>query len=417
MMPSPGLALFIGLLAFADSPSSELVARLVEQLASPALEDRQAAVREIESLGPAVLPLLPEPSLVKSPAARDSLELLRQRLERRLQTEATGASQVNLDGPRFPEDLLTAIAQQTGNAVHPEPAFVRPASIDVDWHATPFWTAIADLERQTHRQLRWIRSRNRFELVPVTSGSHDQAVGVSGPFRITVRKVESRETEEQRLARFHCVLQAEPRLQPLFVQWPLREWTLQTNGKPASSWNPDAVYELPFPEGEREVLLAIDFPLEAAEPPQRWTLAGRCAVHLAAGREPVVFAGADLRRGATQRRGGITGQIREARFDRAEAETLDAVIRLVVNHDRGGPAFESHRLGLYQRSAWLESDQGQRTGYSNLEVVAEADGGLAMEYHFTRLTAPASRYRFVYEAPTLLLEVPVQVRMSASPPS
>jgi hypothetical protein len=361
-----------------------------------------------------VLPLLPDPSTVESPAAKDALKLLRQRLERRLETEATQASPVTLKGRHSLDQMLTAIAQQTGNSIRPEPAFSTGSRIYVDWQATPFWTAVADLERQTHRQLRLPRLAEQFQLVPTTPRSADLAAAVSGPFRMTVRKLESRETDAQHLARFQCVLQTEPRLQPLFVQWPLRDWTLQTADEPIGSWNPDAVFELPFPEGAREVALAVDFPHPQIELPREWVLRGRCTVHVAAGREPLVFAGSQLRRGATLRRGGVTAQIRAVRFDAPQPESLDAIIRLVVNYDRGGPAFESHRLGLFQRSAWLESNSGDKTPYSKLEVVAEADGGLAIEYHFTKLVAPASRYQFIYEAPTLLLEVPVTVQLSAS---
>jgi hypothetical protein len=397
-----------------SSPAPERIADLVEQLAAPRLQDRQSAVRQIEALGPPVLPLLPEPSRVESLAAREALGLLRQRLERRLEIEATQAAEITLQDRLAPNELLSAISQQTGNALRFEPTLENSHDLDVQWQAIPFWNAITDLEQRTHRQIRWPRLATQFQLVPITAEAKDLARATSGPFRMTVRKIEARETDVQRLARFHCVLQAEPRLHPLFVQWPLRDWKLQTSGEPQSCWNPDAVYELPFPDGEREVSLAIDFPWAPSDLPQDWKLEGRCSVHLAAGREPLRFAGSELRRGATARRGGMTGQLRMVRFEDSNAGTLEAVVRLVINHDRGGPAFESHRLGLFQRSAWLESETGDKQLYAKMEVVAEVDGGMAMEYHFTKLPGPATRYQFVYEGPTLLLEVPVQIRLDGA---
>ncbi|HUQ70233.1 MAG TPA: hypothetical protein VM165_11950, partial [Planctomycetaceae bacterium] len=303
------------------------------------------------------------------------------------------------------------VAQQTGNTVHAVPAFDSAAPRNVTWQQTPFWTAIAQVADENHRHIAWNREAERFELAPLRDQPADVAATSSGPFRVAVRQVEVREIEDQRLLRLICALQAEPRLQPLFVQWPLRDWSLKTEGRESPPWNPDAVIELPFAERTSEVALAVDFRWPADKPPTTWSLAGHCTVHMAAGREPLIFAGAQLRRGVIQRRRGITAQIREVRFDAVSPERQQARVRIIVNYDRGGPAFESHRIGLFHRSAWLENDAGQRIPFTGIEIVAEADGGLAVEYRFAEIAVPATQYRFVYEAPTLLLEAPVEIRI------
>jgi hypothetical protein len=399
-------------LTAAPAEQRTLVLRLVEQLAAPKLADRQEAARQLESLGPDILPLLPDSTSVSATAVRDAIDQLRPRLERRLAEESTRATTVTVTGPMTLAELTTQLSDQTGNAFDIQPQFEESTVYPVEWKMVPYWTAVGDLEQRTNRRLMWRSVDERFALVPVTSDK-DLARSVSGPFRIVVHKVEPRQTDETTLLRFHCGLQAEPRLQPLFVQWPLRSWELVTKGTRQPAWNPDAVYELPFNEGRREVALAINFPA-TIEPPAAWTLTGKCIVHLAAGREPLVFSGSQLRRGATVRRGGVTAQIRSAKFDPADSDQLAATVRVFVNYDRGGPVFESHRLGLFHRSAWLESDAGQRVSYARLEIIAEADGGLAVEYQFPALKPPATSYRFVYEAPTLLLEVPVEVRLSTA---
>ncbi|MDZ4684200.1 MAG: hypothetical protein SH850_03870 [Planctomycetaceae bacterium] len=394
-------------------PKAEAIAQLVEQLADPTLAVRQEAARQLEASGPRILPLLPEATTLVSAAARQAVEQIRNQLERRLVADSLKASFVNLDGQHTPHAALAAIAQQTGNTVHAAPAFVTTIERDVTWQQTPFWTAITQLADENQRRLVWNREAERFELVTRQVHPLDVAATTSGPFRIAVRQVEVREIDDQRLLRLICALQAEPRLQPLFVQWPLRDWSLKAEGRESPPWNPDAVIELPFAERSSEITLAVDFRWPVDKPPTAWSLAGRCTVHLAAGREPLVFAGSQLRRGVIQRRRGITAQIREVRFDAVSPEMQQARVRIIVNYDRGGPEFESHRMGLFHRSAWLENEVGQRIPFTGIEIVAEADGGLAVEYRFAEIPAPATQYRFVYEAPTLLLEAPVEVRIDA----
>jgi len=399
--------------AAAPMPTAESIARLIEQLADPTLSVRQEAAKQLEAAGPRILSLLPEASTVDSAAARQAVEQIRHRLERRLAEDTLKASVVTADGEHSPSAALAAIAQQTGNTIHAVPGFDSTTARAVTWQQAPFWTAVAQLADENQRRIAWNREAERFELVPRKGPPVDVAAATSGPFRIAVRKVEVREIDDQRLLRLICVLQAEPRLQPLFVQWPLRDWNLKAKDAASPPWNPDAVIELPFAERSSEVALSVDFHWPVDKPPTEWSLAGRCSVHLAAGREPLVFAGSQLRRGAIQRRAGITAQIREVRFDATSPETQQAQVRIVVNYDRGGPAFESHRMGLFHHSAWLENDAGRRIPFTTIEIIAEADGGLAVEYRFARIPSPATQYRFVYEAPTLLLETSVEVRIDA----
>jgi len=397
--------------ARAAPPTVETVSRLVGQLDAPALDARQSAARELEAFGPAVLPLLPAAEDIDSPGARNAVEQLRRRLERALATASVQAATVTFVGTAAASDALAALTGQTGNALQVVPEFDPAPSMTLDWQQTPFWRAAGELAQKMRRQISWNPKAELFELLPAGKEPVDVAADVPGPFRVSIRAPQWRQSGNVRLLRVTAVLQAEPRLKPLFVQWPMRDWRLSAGDTDAPAWNPDAAYELPFPDRTSEVTLPLDFRWPNAERGLTWSLAGRCMVHVAAGHEPLSFAGSQLQRGAVVRRNGVSARIQSARFDPTSDGRLSGRVRIVVNYERGGPAFESHRTGLFHRSAWLETDAGRRIPFSGLEITAEADGGLAVEYRFDEVAAPATQYRFLYEAPTLLLEVPVTVRL------
>jgi hypothetical protein len=402
-------------LAAQEVPTAAVVARLVEQLDAATLTERQNAIRQLEAFGPALLPLLPDAAEITAPGPRDAVEQLRLRLERELTLTSVRAATITHSGASSADDSLAAIAQQTGNRLSAVPPFSPQPTVTASWRQTPFWTAAGEFAQQTQRQIVWQRERERFELIPVGMQPVELAASVFGPFRVVVHSPEWRQTGAIQLLRLTCVVQAEPRLQPLFVRWPLRDWGLSAGQQTALPWNPDAAYELPFPDRTSEVSLPVDFHWHPSPPDREWTLSGQCLVTLAAGREPLTFAGSQLRRGVVVRRNGVSARMQDVRFESPGAGPASGRVRIAVNYERGGPAFESHRMGLFHRSAWLIGDNGEQVPFSGLEVTAEADGGLAVEYRFDQLQPPVTQYRFVYEAPTLLVEVPVTVRTTLGP--
>ena len=81
-----------------------------------------------------------------------------------------------------------------------------------------------------------------------------------------------------------------------------------------------------------------------------------------------------------------------------------ARLRVTVSYDTGGPAFESHRTWVYHNAAWIEADK-ERLPLTDFDALLQTDGSVQLEYRFSGLPRN-KKLRFVYEAPTLLLDVP-----------
>jgi hypothetical protein len=67
-------------------------------------------------------------------------------------------------------------------------------------------------------------------------------------------------------------------------------------------------------------------------------------------------------------------------------------------------------MWIYQNSAWLESaDGGKRRRPDHVDLVQIGQSGGTLEYGFDDV-ADLNTQRFVYEAPTLIVDVPVDFK-------
>jgi hypothetical protein len=53
--------------------------------------------------------------------------------------------------------------------------------------------------------------------------------------------------------------------------------------------------------------------------------------------------------------------------------------------------------------------------FTDFETTQQSDGAVAVDYRWRKLPAPANQYRFVYEAPTLILDLPIEVELQEIP--
>lgn len=396
----------------AAPPSSERVAALLRQLESQQQRDRAAALRELETLGPAVLPLLPESEAIVDVDARDALARLRIVLQRRLARESALPRVVNLVGQYPLPQLVEEIARQTGNSLAVVAGSNFPPPLDVAWERTPFWTALEDINRTSGWQPYWNPELSRWELKPVEPKRRDLASAVSGPFRVVLRALNSRPlpNQSEHLWRLDLILQAESRLQPLFLSVRSADWTAQAAKTTIHPWNLEDDYELSFGTNGREVQWTMSFVAPPSLPEETtWSVQGRGHVHLAAGAEPFVYESAVWSRGKNVRRGSVSVRFRPVEVP-PESERI---IRFILSYDQGGPAFESHRVGMFAEGGRLETLSGEHIPYKTYEVITEGNGTVVLEYRFDPL--PSGDFRFIYVAPTLWLDVPFEVTLDRLP--
>ena len=394
---------------------------LVAQLDAATRAERLRAEQELLRLGPEVLPQLPASELLPNPAVRETVRRIRLTLERRKAQASLRPARVSLKGSLRFDEITRRIAEQTGNQIELKstPPTVLGRTLNLDYDRADFWPVIDDLCERAGLQLR--AGTNAIELLPgATAESRPVWVEYSGAFRVAVLSAEMRPLPgdaRERILRCRMRLMIEPRLRALFLKFASEEVAALVAGvgmlKPFS---PGARYELPMGAGAAQVDVQLDYRLPAGAEADVASLQGRMTMLVAAGEEQVAFDDLPRASGVARRRGGVTVELEDVRFVRVEDSGRTARVEVTVAYDVGGPAFESHRNWVYQNRAWLQGPDGRRREpRPDVTTRREADGAVALVYHFEGLEHEAGEYRFVYVAPTLLVNAPVEIDLAKIP--
>ena len=131
----------------AIEPQKAEVRRLVHQLDSPQLAEREAAEAELLRRGPAILDLLPPPGDRASAEVRERLGRIRQKLQQQAAEEAARSSTITLQADAMPlANVLAAFQRQSGNnIVDGRKDSGQPAAdpqLKVNFDKAPFWSAL-----------------------------------------------------------------------------------------------------------------------------------------------------------------------------------------------------------------------------------------------------------------------------------
>lgn len=412
----------------AESPpisKSEVRARvesLVKQLDSQKLAERAHAERSLLEMGPEVLTYFPPPELAASASVAESLKRLRVQLERRAARESALASHVRYSGEASIAAILREVTLQTRNRVQLSGDLERLASqtMQVDFQDRPFWDCIdlicdrlkarTDFDAQQGAMILRLRTPKD----PV-----DIAIQRSGPYRLAIQSVDVRPitgNSEFRLLRITGKVALEPRLRPLFLHFAAAEVTAsRSEALRLEPWNPAATYELPAADAGREMAVQFDYLLPANDSGKPVDLRGQLSVQLAAGTERVVFDKTAQTAGAARRRGGVTVRLRGVEFEPLAEGHVRAEIKVTVSYDTGGPAFESHRTWMFHNAAYFENEAARRFDFTEYDTSLQSNGAVGVDYRWKQLAGPISRYQFVYEAPMLILDLPLEIKLDSIP--
>ena len=408
----------------------ERVAELVADLDADSREVRVSAQQELLRLGPAVLPHLPAPELLPNSAVRETVRRIRLAIEEQHARESVAPSRVTLEGQMPLAVALRRVTEQTGNEI--DASALPPERLEMlvptGFRETPFWEVVEALSRRSAFQ--WDVD-GQAEGIQVTSPDDERtpeplAVDNSGVYRVAVtsaglRPVAGRPGE--RILRLEVRFTAEPRLRPLFFAFAGRDLQASAGDGRLPPFSPDASKEIPFGESGKDLRVTWDFRVPGDAGIQTAALTAKAAVLTAAGSEAIAFDDLARSAGAARRRGGVTVTLEEVAFrdqrdnPRKETQSRTARVQVAVSYDAGGPAFESHRTWIYHNQAWLEDSGGQRIAYDGFTTEMARDGAVAVEYEFDQLQSQPDDYKFVYVAPTLLINVPLEIRLTGIPVS
>ncbi len=396
----------------AEDVNESAVEGWLDQLTTGSRSERAKAQRALLEAGPRVLEWLPPLESVRDIAAREQLRRIRVELERRAAKESVQASLVKLPKGLPLKNALRELADQSGNQLQFSdlPADRLAETVPTEFESAPFWQVMASLAEQF--EFHWKRAKFDRQLVLIDeAGDTTVASQVLGAALLNVESVRTRTigTDGKRLLRLRCRLEVEPRLRPLFLSVSARSLQFRdAAGNELAPFNPEAQYELTLGESG-EVAFDVDFLSEDATTTwQQCSFQGSLELTVAAGTEAIRFRNVARSAGASRRRGGVIVSLREISRSQTGNDTV-LKTRLAVAYETGGPAFESHRTWIYHNQAYFEGPNGKRqqreAGFS---TELATDGGVVLEYAFRNPPFPPEETDFVYVAPTLITELPLE---------
>lgn len=403
------------------------VSQWIRELDAPTRARRETALRQLRELGPRILPLLPAPELLPSASVRDSVAQLRGELERQHARQSMRGSTVSLKGSKPLKEWLQALSTQTGNPldVSQLPTQTADRIVELDLTNAEFWAVLDRLMKGGDLQISQATSTRGLLLEPREGRDSAADIATSGAFRLAAGTAELRPIvgdASQRIVRIPVSITPEPRLRPLFLHFANSEVEARTtDGAAVPSFNPEAKYEIPLGESGLRASLALDYLVSATAPPPRISLSGKLWVTTAADQEPIRLTyiksfATKRQRGIARRRGAVTVTLQRVTLPVANSKERELRVEVSIAYDNGGPAFESHRTWILHNTVYLETPDKQRFALNGgFDTRSQGDGGVRLEYRFVDVPDPLPDYTFIYVAPTLIVDAPLEFRLDSIP--
>ncbi|VAX40054.1 hypothetical protein MNBD_PLANCTO02-2770 [hydrothermal vent metagenome] len=396
------------------------VSRWIKQLDSNKRAERRTAQASLLKAGPAILSLLPAPELIQHNSVRETVRQIRIQLEHAKAKQSVAGSKVSITGKQTLKAVIAAMTKQTKNKI--DDSQLTPAILakqkEVHFKETPFRKAIDALESIYFIQAEAELLNQKLVLRPrQTSGKIvKQMTHDTGPFRVTIHSAQRRKLfgdDTNHLLRATFQIVVEPRLRPLFMTLHNKEIAATANQQTLKHYNPDARIELALGEGGKNLQFSVDYLIPKKQVIKKVAFAGKANMLIAAGEEAITFTNLLKTTGVSRRRGGVTVRINNVDFIEKKKKSHAAKFKIAVSYDTGGPAFESHRTWIFHNLVYLKGSTGKRIHRNaKFGTTLQKDGAIAVEYNFDHLTESISKYKFVYVAPTLLINVPVTFKFT-----
>ena len=403
----------------ADAALKDRVAQLVERLEAPKDDARKAAEEALVKLGDRALPLLPDPASVTGDDRKKRLARVRDAIREAAEAATNlAAAKVTLKGKgiRLSEAVLKLQAQ-SGNAVtdlrEAEGAEVTNPSLDLDVEDKPFLEALDVVCQQAEVTPNFYTGDGTIGLM-AGKPPKSTRVAYTGPFRVQFKQIAAARdfVADTNTANAQFEVAWEPRLRPMLLALKAEDVkVVDDQGKAVEAEVTEESSSVVLrPENPvAEVNLNLKAPERAAK-----TIASlkfKAAVTVPSGLKAFRFPTIALKEPKTVKQGDIA-----VTLEGAEVDEQVWKVNVVLDYPGGGEVFESYRQGLFNNRLWLQKADGFRFehngGFSN--TMSDA-GKLGFEYLFVDAPGKPADFGLVYETPSKVLTIPLDVEFKDVP--
>ena len=401
-----------------DAALRDRVLQLVERLGSEKAETSDAARKSLIKLGAKVLPLLPEASKASKPEVAKRLAEIRAAIgDAKEEDVNSAASRVTIIGKGIRlTEAIQQLQKQTKNPVtdlrDPSDAGTTNPALDLEIKDRTFFEALETIARKAGVSLNYATGDGSIGLMEgTTTGKPVQEA--AGPFLVTLRQIGLVRDFQAGVSTATVQLEVawEPRLRPMLLALKADKLEVKDDrGKPVPPQIAREATEVVLrPENpSAEINLNLSAPDRAA----------RKLASLEVTAEVTVPAGIRLFRFPSLAAENVKQAMGEinATLKGTEVEENVWKVNIELAYPGGGPAFESYRQGLFNNRIWLQRADGSKFehngGFSNTNA---GDAELGFEYIFVDAPGKPSDYQLVYETPSRVVTIPVQVKFKDVP--
>jgi hypothetical protein len=399
-----------------DAALKDRVSQLVERLEAPKAEARKAAEEALIKLGPRILPLLPEPEKVSGAERKQRLTKIREALHEATEQMNLGASKVTLKvkGMRLSE-VVQKLQAQTGNGLTDmrEGDEANNPALDLEIVDKPFLEALDIVCKQAEITPNFFTGDGTIGL---TAGKPPEKalVRYTGPFRVAFKQIAVVRDLQADTSSANIQLEVawEPRLRPMLMALKADELKITDDqGKDIEAQveneSTDVVLRPENPVAEMS--LNLQAPDRGSKKLKSLTI--KADVTVPAGLKTFRFPTLAVKEASTIKQGDIGVTLESTEVDEQVWK-----VNVELAYPEGGPAFESYRQGLFNNRLWLQKADGSRFEHNGGFSNTSSDGGkLGFEYLFVDAPGKPAEYGLVYETPSKVLTIPLEIEFKDVP--
>lgn len=392
------------------------VRTLIKQLDSDEQAKREAAEKELVSLGPDVMPHLPTLGPQTPAEVRNRIARVRAALVSAAVEAATKPTIVTLSGEMPLSEAMKAVEKQTGNKfVDYRDRFnqeERDPKIKVELKNAPFWKAMDTILDAAELTI-YNFDEESGALAYVARGDASPRLGraaYSGLFRLEPIRIDSTrdlKSPENTSLRLTLDVSWEPRLAPIVLQQPLGDVTAtDENGGDLAVDRREGEVEVPVDMNNAGVELEVPLNLPPRGVKQIASIKGKFVATVPGKLETFTFKNLDRAKNISQERAGVTVTLEEVRKN---GDIFDVLIR--VRFDKAANALESHRGWIYNNPCQLLDAKGNPIENAGLEATLLQLNEVGLAYKFDLEGVSLLGSSFVYQTPAAIMKIPVEFEL------